>query len=414
MAASHRRRLVVNAGWRGRTTLASWAAILSSPQEVSPPSRSAALDAARALAVLAMVLGHTADALLSTAARATPLFATYSTFRGMTAPLFFFVSGWAIATRGQRQPLGPREVLRLHGLRALFLVAMSLVLRWPSYDVWGLLRLQPDVWRHWLGSDALVCIATALVLAGVVFAAPLGATGRLVIFAVLASVAPFLAQAVGPHPPSGFLGEWLTMTQENPFPVVPWTGHFFAGGAVALSIAAVKDNRRRPLVFLLPSAVGSAAALLLGLDGLPLWSPTLYLYRLSFALGVGGVLSALPDRWLRVSRPLGQASLVTYVFHLPALYGWGRFPGLGRTLGAVLSPTQVVLLSAIFVTCGTLAAGLWRTFRRARYRPARTDGAGRSRASLSERPRHSRNRDVFLGAEHGDVGNRREPHARHR
>ena len=63
----------------------------------SRPLRFPALDLARALGVLAMVFGHTCDALLSPAARITPAIATYWKARGLTAPLFMMVSGWVVA-----------------------------------------------------------------------------------------------------------------------------------------------------------------------------------------------------------------------------------------------------------------------------------------------------------------------------
>ena len=60
------------------------------------PIRNPGLDAARTFAMVAMVFGHSADVLLSTAVRALPSLQTYWTFRGFTAPLFLMVSGWAL------------------------------------------------------------------------------------------------------------------------------------------------------------------------------------------------------------------------------------------------------------------------------------------------------------------------------
>src|SRR5688572_7118933 len=59
--------------------------------------RSAALDAVRAVAVIAMVMGHTLDATLSPEARALPALQVYWMFRGVTAPLFLCVAGWALS-----------------------------------------------------------------------------------------------------------------------------------------------------------------------------------------------------------------------------------------------------------------------------------------------------------------------------
>jgi uncharacterized membrane protein len=65
--------------------------------ERSTGGRLVALDVARAFGLVAMVFGHTCDALLSAEARAGPLVGVYWQARGLAAPLFMMVSGWAVA-----------------------------------------------------------------------------------------------------------------------------------------------------------------------------------------------------------------------------------------------------------------------------------------------------------------------------
>ena len=81
----------------------------------APPARGArntGLDRARAVAVVAMVMGHTLDAVLSDAARDGVGMVTYWSLRAVTAPLFLFVAGWAFATTVQRTGAHGSSVLR--------------------------------------------------------------------------------------------------------------------------------------------------------------------------------------------------------------------------------------------------------------------------------------------------------------
>src|ERR687888_4333 len=99
------------------------------------------LDAARALAVVAMVVGHTADGLLSDAARALPWGQGYWGFRGLTAPLFLVVSGWAVTMAAARSGLSGRAFFRARLRRVAMLIACGLALRWPGWDAAALLSM---------------------------------------------------------------------------------------------------------------------------------------------------------------------------------------------------------------------------------------------------------------------------------
>src|SRR5262249_42017182 len=60
------------------------------------PRRDPWLDAVRGASVVAMVFGHTLDLTLDETVRHTPLVTLYWSFRGLTAPLFLVVAGWAL------------------------------------------------------------------------------------------------------------------------------------------------------------------------------------------------------------------------------------------------------------------------------------------------------------------------------
>ena len=55
------------------------------------------IDVFRGLAIVLMLHGHTADALLSPDEKTSLAFQLYTIFRGFTAPMFLFISGFAFA-----------------------------------------------------------------------------------------------------------------------------------------------------------------------------------------------------------------------------------------------------------------------------------------------------------------------------
>ena len=60
---------------------------------VDAPSRLVLVDLARVLAILFMIQGHTLDVLLAPAYREGVLFDGWLFLRGLTAPVFFILSG---------------------------------------------------------------------------------------------------------------------------------------------------------------------------------------------------------------------------------------------------------------------------------------------------------------------------------
>ena len=314
--------------------------------------RSAGLDAARALAVFAMVFGHCADALIATSMRDTAAFLTYSTFRGMTAPAFLFVSGWAVATRDLRSLAAPGELVGAHWRRAGTLLLAALALRFPAWDLAGLLHFHAAPWRHWLGMDALFCIGASLALSSAVLPLRISPALRGLLCALAAMAAPRVAAVLEAHALPLPLEGWFHQTSESPFPVFPWSGFFFGGAAAACGVHLVSSRKGQAALLLSLGLVGVVAAEAIGLDRLPLSSSILFMYRLGFAAAVGGLMLAIPDPWIRWATPIGKASLLTYIVHVPLLYGWGHLGGLRALVGPTLTVWQVALVAFIFVCLG--------------------------------------------------------------
>jgi uncharacterized membrane protein len=325
--------------------------------------RLAALDAARALGVLAMVMGHTLDAVLSPAARQTPSMVQYWHVRGFTAPLFLLVSGWAVTlaisrsgARGWAVPLG-----RLR--RVVLLLAIGYALRWPGWAQERLFAGDREIWAHFLAFDVLHCIAVVLLVTSLVLALPWSAPAKAAILAALAVAAAALGAGAGtPGQISGparlpasllLLGLLQVVGGTSPFPVVPWGAYFLAGTVVGL---LAPTDRRGALA---TGAVGFLlVALALPFHGLgerPAGDPVLIAFRIGVVLLALAALEAVPAVLARRVAPLGKSSLGVYAIHLPIVYGWSHLAGLSWRVGPTLGTAAAVGVAGLVLLVSFVA-----------------------------------------------------------
>jgi acyltransferase len=337
------------------------------PPEAAPASaaarpRLAALDAARALGVLAMVMGHTLDAVLAPAARETAAMTTYWHARGFTAPLFLVVSGWAVTlaiarsgARGWAIPLG-----RLR--RVVLLLAIGYALRWPGWALDRFLSGDRDVWAHFLAFDALHTIAIALLVTSVVLALPMGEAGQAGKAGRVAVVALLCVAAARLGAGAGIPGEQAATAASLPaslpamalaqavggtsaFPLVPWSAYFFAG--TLLGLLAPADRRGAVGAAVAGAALVGVTVLWSGLGDRAPGDPVLIAFRTGVVLAVLGALSLVPSRLAARAAPLGRSSLGVYAIHLPIVYGWSTIPGLSFRVGRTLGPGAGIALAAL-------------------------------------------------------------------
>jgi acyltransferase len=304
------------------------------PPTVAPTPRNTGLDRARAVAVIAMVMGHTLDAVLSDTARQSTGMLAYWSLRAVTAPLFLFVAGWAFATTVQRTGAWGWALWRRYLPRVGLLLLWGYVLRWPGWALEGLLAGRVEVWRHFLAFDALHGVAGALLIGAAVLSGVDGRGPRMGVLGALALLIPWVSPWV-----RGVVGtgnwplalELALVGRTSNFPLFPWSAYFFVGCVAGLGLAGVK--RTPHWLILLGLGTGLLGAVSLWGGALPEGDVTLVLWRvglLGVAAGLAMLLPARLDGWLG---PVGRASLWVYVVHLPLAYGWSTFPGLGSRLG---------------------------------------------------------------------------------
>jgi uncharacterized membrane protein len=325
-------------------------------------TRHPALDGARGLAVLAMVMGHTLDALLAPALRDHPWVQEYWKLRGITAPLFLLVSGWAVVMALGTKPGAAKDSFGRRFRRALLLLFLGYLLHWPG---WGTVRdmgFSEAMLRRVFQFDALQCIGAALLLGAValVMTPHRGARalllGGLAVGIPLASAAMWQAGVHLPAPVQQFIGNG----EGSRFPFFPWAGFFFAGAFAAHGLHLLKPGPAQGFALL---ALGGALLALtrwVPVEWTPT-SPTVVLYRVAQGLLVLGAVNLLPRRVSGLLAPLGRLSLWIYVLHLPVVYGWADIGGLAQRIGPRLGLAAALGVSvALLIGCYVVArVGRW-------------------------------------------------------
>jgi acyltransferase len=298
-----------------------------------------------------MVLGHTLHALLSPSAREDVWVQHYWALRGITAPLFLLVSGWAVVAAIDRRKEGARGMYGRLMRRALLLLFLGYLLRWPGWETVQALGWGEALMARLFGFDALQCIGGSLLVGTMVLWLARGswsralALGALTVGILLAS--PWVWQ-LGPSLPVAL--RQATGMEGSQFPLFPWASFFFAGALVAWLLRLLRPGWPQGLVL---------AALGAGVLGVahqlpPDWGPTsawLVAYRVGQGLLVLAAANFAPVRLSRLLAPLGLLSLWVYLLHLPVVYGWGGTPGLAGRVGPTLE-----LVPALLVGVGLLGA----------------------------------------------------------
>ena len=335
------------------------------------------IDAIRAWAILMMLQGHFVDGLLDTAYRdlANPVFNIWQYFRGITAPVFFTVSGFIFTyllvkdhENGLKNPRVKKGVKR--GLELLFIGYLLRI------DLLGF--LQGEFYNSFYLIDVLHCIGLSLL--GIIgfylvlrkfnkYLFPivlLGTTLTLFIFEPLYKSWSFAFL------PDAF-ANYLSKTNGSVFTIFPWFGYATFGGFISLLFTRFKDFK-----YLYPAAIGIS---IIGGVGLIFGTPILFweLSKLAdsqeFAdvffnnylfIRLGNVLLVFAFFMLLRSvlknatvLKIGQSTLSIYIVHFIILYG--SFTGLGlyRFFYHALTPSVAIFGALAFMIISTYTALLY-------------------------------------------------------
>ncbi len=353
------------------------------------------VDIVRLLASLQMVNGHTIDAVILPALKAGPFFDNYNWWRGLVSVGFLMVSGIAFhvstLARFERHRNNPGAV-GARFRRALVVIAAGYFLGFP----WGAWSPDPAqaslAWTYFFSVGILHSIGAALlVLETLTLVARSArqvvvAAGLLAVFAF--SLAP-LADATLERGHAHLLLNWLSHQGGSPFPLLPWTGHVFAG--VVIGAIALPRGGHTPHRVVWSRLGGLAVGIWMAgqvLQAVP-WTmvttathpsarPAFVVGNLAAVLCVTLVLSVLfaPVRTLpRVLRVIAAETLAIYLFHLVVLFGFEV--RLARRIGPTLELPQALAFAAFMIALTSSFALAWHELKA--WRSRRGTGAGHGR-----------------------------------
>lgn len=332
------------------------------------------IDAMRAWAILMMLQGHFIDGLLDTAFRdnSTITFNIWQYFRGITAPVFFTVSGFIftyLLVRGDKTGLKNPRVKKgiRRGLELLFigyLLRMNLLgmLEGQIYDSFYLV----DV-LHCIGLSLLGIIGIYLITQkSKKFFFPLILISTTILLFLFEPIYNFWGFAFLPEA----LANYLTKANGSIFTIIPWFGYAAFGGFLSVLFTKFKNFK-----YLYPTAITLSLAFGLALilfssdlflalsraTGIQLFADIFFNNYLFIRLGDVLVVFAIfmLARSLMKSKTvlkIGQSTLSIYIVHFIILYG--SFTGLGLYgfFHHSLSPTMAVSGALAFMIVSTYAA----------------------------------------------------------
>jgi uncharacterized membrane protein len=332
------------------------------------------IDAMRAWAILMMLQGHFIDGLLDPAFRdpENPVFATWKYFRGITAPVFFTVSGFIftfLLIRVPRQGLDNPRIRK--GLnRGLQLIGIGYLLR---TNFLGL--LQGVIYPSFYVVDVLHCIGAALLLIVGLYVLSVRLGERwFAPLLLLTGLSLFLFEPVYSAWDYSMLPDlfanYLTKARGSVFTVFPWVGYAAIGGFLAMAFYRFRESKHLYLKSIGISLLAGSMLLWLssplfawlgGQTGLGFLSKIALNNYLFIRLGdVMLVFSVFIMLRALMNRPgilrIGQNTLSIYVIHFIILYGSFTGMGLYRFYNLSLPPAIVIPGALLFMACCTWLA----------------------------------------------------------
>jgi len=332
------------------------------------------IDAIRAWAILMMLQGHFVDGLLDHAFRndSNVFYSVWKYFRGVTAPVFFTVSGFIftyLLIKGDQIGFNNPRVRK--GIkRGLQLLVIGYLLR---LNFFGLLKGQ--IYGSFYLVDVLHCIGLSIL--GIIGIYLLTSNRNKYLFPgmllavtlVLFVMEPYYKQYSHHYLPD-LLANYLTKANGSVFTILPWFGYATIGAFISVWFDRFKNH-----AYLYPTAIISFVGIgtillfyssgfflkLSTLTGVTLFSKVYLNNYLFIRLGDVFLVFALFMLLRRFFTnntllKIGQSTLAIYVFHYIILYG--SFTGLGiyYFLKHSLPPSIVIPGALGFIIATTFLA----------------------------------------------------------
>jgi uncharacterized membrane protein len=321
----------------------------------------------RTFAILMMLQGHFIYETLDVSYRvdSSMAYSTWKYFRGITAPLFFTVSGFIFTYLLIRNPLSGWQNPRVKkGIRrALYLIFWGYLLR---LNIWMLFsgKINSAFWMI----DVLHCIGLSI----------LGIVGLYLLFSKLnmkwfpyamaiAGISIFLLHPLYDRAAldflPGFLANYFTNLYGSSFTIIPWFGYAAIGGSIGWVFYKYKDYKK--LLTWAPAVLMPTGLLLIFLSSpFFLWAGDIF--QLSLLPKIAGnnyLFIRLGDVFIfftvfiglrslftgSIVQRLGARTLTIYIVHFALLYGSWLGIGINMQLKNALNPYEAILGALIFL-----------------------------------------------------------------
>ncbi len=332
------------------------------------------IDAMRAWAILMMLQGHFIDGLLDPVFRDREniVFTVWLYFRGITAPVFFTVSGFIFTYLLIKVPQKGFENPRVKkGIRrGLQLLLIGYLLRMNLFGIFN-----GEIYDSFYLVDVLHCIGLSiLALIGIYL---FSAEKKKYLFPSLLigiTLVLFLFEPTYKQWSFSFLPDaianYFTKANGSVFTIIPWLGYATLGGFISILFNRFKDYK-----YLYDVAISTALAVgclliftssdvflfIHRLTGVQLFADIFFNNYLFIRLG--DVLLAFAVFMLfrkfmtnKTVLSIGASTLSIYVIHFIILYG--SFTGLGlyRFFNHIVTPSVVIPTALVFMLACTFLA----------------------------------------------------------
>lgn len=332
------------------------------------------IDVMRAWAILMMLQGHFVDGLLDSTFRDPNniVYQTWLYFRGITAPVFFTVSGFIFTYLLVRSPqLGWKNPRVKKGIRrGLQLLFIGYLLR---MNLFGL--LQGELYDGFYLVDVLHCIGLSiLAIVGVYLFSVARKAWLMPLVLIMTTLVLFLFEPLYKQWDLSILpnaiANYFTKANGSVFTIFPWLGYASMGAFFSLLFTKYKEHKNLyPVAIIAALIVGSmllfySSEAFLGMyrfSGIELFQlieSNNYLFiRLGDVLLVFA-LFMMVRKFLqhKTLLAIGASTLSIYIIHFIILYG--SFTGLGlyRFFHHELPPSLVVPGAILFMFACTFLA----------------------------------------------------------
>jgi len=324
------------------------------------------IDAVRAFAILMMLQGHFIDTLLDPVYRddSNLIFKCWKYFRGITAPVFFTISGliFSYLLIKAKHSGNANKRMRKGLARGLMLIGIGYALRIPVFE-WFIGKFS----SYFLVVDVLQCIGLSLIFAVIIYRLTYKNT---LLFSILMLLLGLLVFITAPlyrylefsNVPKLF-SNYLTKENGSVFTIIPWFGYVAFGSFIATLFYRYRERPRFKLATVICFFVFGVALIyksswlfneLYYLFDFKLFEDVAYHNYLFTRLGNVLVLFSifyLAEKYIK--QPLilriGQKTLSIYVIHFIIIYGSFTGIGLHQLIGKTLLPWQAFIGALLFL-----------------------------------------------------------------